>query len=399
METPYVVCNQALNYDPVVQEVLDLTDGMLDLEAAVNITLEQILRIREEQRNPDTTNRIMVRREGRNYLPLSSQGLTRPMEKYSYFRYDLKQQFYEKQKMLLEALWHAIPPLLGGSDVDNLSVRPNFGAVTVPSVFDGVEVGVFTDVMPWVSRHATVDEIRRFSESYDPSRLAQRGLLPIALEHASYFYEKVGPYGIGIGDIHNQGPMDVAHQIRGEEIFYDLYDDPPFVHELMEMSTSAYLAVTELAEKASGRNDRQIFPYCDDSSVLLSEGLFVEFSLPYLYKVSEPLAGIQVHYCGKGHLDRHYFDCPKVEIINLGQPEYFDCSHYMKRVIEAGKIYAGQWPTLPEEDTARSYFSRLLGPLDRNRQNFRTSIHGYEYGMPSPELCRLWYAMQDELLS
>ena len=54
---------------------------------------------------------------------------------------------------------------------------------------------------------------------------------------------------------------------------------------------------------------------------------------------------------------------------------------------------------MPEEDSARSYFSRLLEPLDRSRENLKLSICGYEYGMTSPELCRLWYAMQDELLS
>jgi hypothetical protein len=127
--------------------------------------------------------------------------------------------------------------------------------------------------------------------------------------------------------------------------------------------------------------------------------LFVEFSVPYLYKVSEPLPGMQVHYCGKGHLDHHYFECPNVKLINLGQPELFDYSSYMKRVIEAGKTYTGRWPALAEDDTARSFFTRILEPLDRTRQNFKFSINGYEYGMTSPELCRLWYSLQDELMN
>ena len=135
-------------------------------------------------------------------------------------------------------------------------------------------------------------------------------------------------------------------------------------------------------------------PYCDDSSVLLSEKLFVDFSLPYLYKLGEHCQSISVHYCGKGHLDQHYFECPKVKTINLGQPELFDYEDYMSRIIQAGKIYTGSWPLLPEENTAEEYFTRILTPLEQGGDHLRLSIQGFEFGKTSQELCRLWYLLQ-----
>jgi uroporphyrinogen-III decarboxylase len=248
--------------------------------------------------------------------------------------------------------------------------------------------------MPWVSRHLSKEEVRRFAESYNPSRLPELGILPTALAHTRYFRDRLKGLDIGIGEVNNQGPFDIAHQVRGEDLFYDLYDDPPFVHELMELCTTAYVDVYHLIEKAAGRTGRKDMPYCDDSSVLLSEPLFVEFSLPYLHKLAEHCGSIGIHYCGKGHLDQYYFDCPTVETINLGQPWLFDYTSYMERIVRAGKIYAGGWPPLPEESSAEEYLLRILAPLEKGRENLRFSIEGYECGKSSAELCRLWYTLQ-----
>jgi hypothetical protein len=380
--------------DDVVIDLLAKTDRIADIEAAIDLTLETVVRVRDECRRSETALWIAEKRKSSRFLPIYSRGLKRERLPYTYLRYNLEEQFYDSRKMLIEALWAGIPALRGGSDTQNLGARPNFGAVTVPSVFEGARWEVFTDVMPWISRHLSKDEVRRFAAGYDPSRLPERGVLPIALAHTRYFRDRLKGLDIGIGEVNNQGPFDIAHQVRGEDIFYDLYDDPPFVHELMELCTTAYVHVYRLIEEASGRTGRRDMPYCDDSSVLLSEPLFVEFSLPYLRKLGEQCESIGVHYCGKGHLDRHYFDCPAVKTINLGQPQLFDYKSYMERIVRAGKTYTGPWPPLPEEKSAEAYFRRLLGPLEKGKDNLRLSIEGYECGKSSAELCRLWYTLQ-----
>ena len=385
MET--TICAHVAPQDPVVIDLLNRADGMEDIEDAIDLTLDTVVRTRSEQQESSNTLKY--------YHPIHSRGLIRDRPPYTYLRYDLKEQFYDSKKMLIEALWAGIPALRGGSDTRNIGARPNFGAVTVPSVFEGTEVGVFTDIMPWISKHLTKHEVGRFAERYDALDLSQLGVMPIALEQTRHFSDRLDGFDIGIGDVSNQGPFDIAHQVRGEDIFYDLYDDPPFVHELMELCTKAYLDIFALIENAAGRTDRTDMPYCDDSSVLLSEQLFVDFSLPYLHRLGEHCESISIHYCGKGHLDHHYFNCPKVKTINLGQPELFDYSSYMERIIQAGKIYTGAWPQLPEESTAEEYFSRILAPLRNGQKSLRFSINGFEYGKTSQELCRLWYLLQD----
>ena len=380
--------------DPVVIHLLEKTDALTDIEDAIDVTLETVVRTREEARASEQSHWIAENRAREFFHPIYSAGLRRGRPPYTYLRYNLKEQFYDKRKMLIEALWLGIPALQGGSDVDNLSARPNFGTVPVPSVFPGVEVEVFTDVMPWVRKHLTKNEVRREAEDYDSSDLGSRGILPVALEHTRYYRERLAGLDIGIGDVNNQAPIDIAHQIRGEDIFYDMYDDPEFVHELMELSTRAYLDVFDLVEATAGRTDRTNMPYCDDTSVLLSEPLFVEFSLPYLYKVGEHRETVGVHYCGKGHLDHHYFQCPAVKSINLGQPKFFDSRSYMDRIVSAGKVYAGSWPTLSDEETAEEFFRRMLEPLERGKESMQLSIAGFEFGMESAQLCRLWYELQ-----
>lgn len=381
-------------HDPVVQDVLTETDRMPDLEDGIDFTLETVVKLREERNKSDRALWITQNKKNGFFHTINSRGLTRPRAPYTYHRYNLKEQFYDPKKMLIEALWAGIPPLRSDSDTSNIGARPNFGTITVPSIFDGIEFGVFTDIMPWISKHSSKEEVRRFADRYDAAKLPERGILPYALEQTRYFLHKLQDLDIGIGDINNQGPFDIAHQVRGDAFFYDLYDDAPFVHELMELCTQAYLDVYYLAEETAGRTGRTDMPYCDDSSVLVAEPQFLEFSLPYLYKLGEHNRGISVHYCGKGHLDQHYFDCPQVASVNLGQPEFFDYQSYMERVIGAGKVYAGGWPILPDEKSAEEYFFRILSPLQEGLKSIRFSINGYEFGKSSAELVRLWYELQ-----
>lgn len=387
-------CAHVEPQDPVVRDLLATTQPMADIEEAIDLTLEKVVAVRAEEAASESARWIARNRSKAWYHPIFSRGLSRERPPYTYLRYDLKEQFHDSRKMLIEALWAGIPALRSGGDTSTMEARPNFGTVTVPSVFDGIEVEVFTDVMPWVSRHLTKSEVRRFADRYDSLNPAECGVMPTALAHTRYFRERLQGLDIGIGEVNNQGPFDIAHQVRGEDIFYDLYDDPAFVRELMEFSTSAYLKVYDLVEEAAGRTGRTDMSYCDDSSVLLSEQLFVDFSLPYLYKLGEHCESLSVHYCGKGHLDRYYFECPKVKSINLGQPELFDYTDYMERIKQAGKIYTGFWPPLPQEASAEAYFSRILTPLERGCEHLHLNIQGYEFGKATRELCSLWYLMQ-----
>ena len=111
---------------PLVLGILEGTDSSVDLEDAVDRTLEAITRLPVKQ--------SISAGRGDFYHPIYSRGLSRERPPYTYLRYDLKEQFYDKRTMLIEALWAGVPGLTSGSDTKTMTARPNFGTVPVPSV-------------------------------------------------------------------------------------------------------------------------------------------------------------------------------------------------------------------------------------------------------------------------
>lgn len=49
-----------------------------------------------------------------------------------------------------------------------------------------------------------------------------------AIEYLSFFQEKL-PKWIHIYFPDTEGPFDIAHSVYGDNIFYDIYDDPPLL--------------------------------------------------------------------------------------------------------------------------------------------------------------------------
>lgn len=389
------ICNKHTNLEPDVQAVLGEIETVDDLDRAIDITIQHILRIIEREK----VYRSEVKQNGKDYIPIYSSGLSSPRAGYSYLKYNLHEQFYDHRKMLLESLWLGIPTLTGGSDISTLNVRLNFGVVPLPSVFDGIELGVSEDVMPWVSNHLSTEETVRFMHSFNPDCLIEKGIFPLVMERVAYFKDKLNGTGIGVVDINNQGIFDIAHLIRGSDIFYDIFDDPSFVHELMELCIVLYIEGYKQTREAIGIDLHGGVAYCDDSSTLLSADTFEEFSLPYVKKAVEPFDFMNIHYCGKGHLLEYYLQIPKVKYVNLGQPELHCYEEFIQKIISYGKGFNGLWPPLPEDKTAGEYFSRMLKQIDGTSDVLNLWITGYEFEMNSKDLCKLWYEVQDEILT
>ena len=113
-------------------------------------------------------------------------------------------------------------------------------------------------------------------------------------------------------DVHHcdiQGPFDIACQALGPTIFTEIYDDPEFVHHLMNEATRAYIAVAQLCKTLQGEGEtwgnasgfwmkQGGVRVCDDSGILLSRACFEEFVFPYHAKALAPFGGGWLHYCG-----------------------------------------------------------------------------------------------------
>jgi uroporphyrinogen decarboxylase len=104
----------------------------------------------------------------------------------------------------------------------------------------------------------------------------------------------------------DQGPFSLATAVRGiERLMLDLYDDPQFVFDLLEICTDAVIKFA----LACGRAGCHALTFGDSTAGLLSPGLFQRFAWPFERRVIEALAHedltVFLHICGD---TAHIFD-------------------------------------------------------------------------------------------
>lgn len=340
------------------------------------------------------------RNEDPDFLPIILSAGSLP-ERQNFPRYNMKEQFYDKEKMLIEHLWVLIVQCRANSD-GQLSVRANLGTGFIPSIF-GLNVSIFEDKMPWIEKHLTKEEIINFEF---PRDIKNCGLIPRALEYIEYFKEKIeGKIPVYLSD--TQGPFDIAHLVRGEDIFTDIYDDPKFVHRLMELSTMAYIKVTKVLKEAVGEELNRGYHgqmymgnggvrVCEDSTTLLSPSLVKEFVIPYTKKALEPFGGGWIHFCGNGnHMLDLFLELEDVKGVNFGNPEMHNYDQVMEKLLDRGKFYYGGWPKSNAEGV-RDYFKRILKPLKGIRKSLIfTPCGGKEEDWHNPDnVITLWHSLQ-----
>ena len=92
--------------------------------------------------------------------------------------------------------------------------------------------------------------------------------------------------------------FDTAHIVYGDRIFYDIYDDPGFIHHLLELAAWRYLPAWRSASKVIPGSDKWVAHYnslviprsrggikiSEDTSTLLSKSQIEEFVAPYMKK-------------------------------------------------------------------------------------------------------------------
>ena len=283
--------------------------------------------------------------------------------------YIQKETHGDKVKMLLSGMSQMIQTAL--SCMQSVpSIRANMGCGIYPTLFPGVKQALFDDgKMPWVVNHLSYDEISGMKEK----DIQITDEFKIGLEHMEYISEHISGSGAYLFPLDLQDPFAVAHMIYGDELFYTMYDDPEFVHHLLDLCCHAInIGMTECLKIMPDSSDI-ITHYNDvaiprsrgglkisvDTATLLGSEHIEEFVVPYMNRVLESFGGGYAHYCGRSDC---LFDIllkqEKVYGLNFGQPDIHDMNDILKRLSKAGKIYYGGVPMSEGEDYA-AYFSRL----------------------------------------
>jgi len=111
------------------------------------------------------------------------------------------------------------------------------------------------------------------------------------------------PVGLG-----TDGPWTVATNLRGVELYTDLYERPGFVHDLLDRITEATIQRVRLLRRISGQKPGPGYGYADDSIQLLGEPHLREFVLPRHRRLIEALEESpgerKIHLCGNA--TRHF---------------------------------------------------------------------------------------------
>lgn len=273
--------------------------------------------------------------------------------------FNLKEQFYDPEKMLYMQLKGIINSISNYSDAVP-SVRFNFGTGFIPSIF-GIESEIFEDKMPWIKKHLPKEEIKNLKIS-NFSDIENLGLMQKVRSYLEVYQKYLKDRSIKIYLPDTQGPFDIAHLVRGEDIFTDIYDDFEFLKNLLEICTYIYIQATKKLKELIGEDLYTCFHsgvfyvgkggvrICEDSTTLISSK-HIEIVMEYTKKCLKEFAGGWIHFCGKAeHLLEAVLEIPEATGINLGNPEKYNFEELFKKFNEKNKIYIGSIPKRKDEN-------------------------------------------------
>jgi hypothetical protein len=249
------------------------------------------------------------------------------------------------------------------------SVRANMGCGIFPTLF-GLTQMLFDDKKPWLKEHLDKKTIMHMG----PEDLKPGDEFKAALEHMVKMKELVEGTGAYVFPLDLQSAFGTAHLVYGDTLFYELYDDPVFMHHLLELSTECVIMGMSECMKVLNGSDRLIAHYnnliiprnkgglkiSEDTATLVSKDSIEEFVLPYLRKILERFGGGYVHYCGRNdHLFEALLKEPLVYCINFGNPDKHDMDKILGDIAQAGKIYYGE----SNKKSGESYYEYFLRTL------------------------------------
>jgi len=298
-----------------------------------------------------------------------------------------------------QAMWESemarARPLLDWPTDGIPTVRPNLGVIFIPAIA-GQAFQLPKDAMPWPGPPLSKDAIRAVRQAVPEDTEVFR----LAREFYRIHWESGEAARIAAYQPDTQGVFDVAHLLRGDDIFYDLADpaQADWLAELMDIcfelsARTAQALKRELAEDPGsmvhghGTEQGLYFPHAglrvsEDTATLLSPAMIASTVLPAVTRCADRFGGVFAHFCG--HHDtflRQMVEMPGVKAIDLGNPELYDtravlesCAAtgtvlYSRVAAEAGedwKAYTLRLARLVRETGARVVLRPMLSPEARD---------------------------------
>lgn len=295
-----------------------------------NVELAQRTRAFFEEDRPGVLIQVKHIAElvGGKMPPLNSFDFPADMEKYLEMRAQREAAYWEKRADLDDDLFASIAPWYG---------------IAEHTAFLGGEV----DFSETTSYNHTI--LKDWADLGTLRLDEKNAWLRLVVDGISYYKKHWGDvFSIKLRGA--DGPSDIANIVRGNELFYDVYDEPELVKKLIDFCADACLFTLELQKQAAGAFEggfltgfdtwmpgNCIGQVSEDASCMLSPDIYSELFLDGLKKVARGYDHVMMHVHSLGKIMLpHFASVPQIDVIEISSDpncdraidvwrEYKDC--------------------------------------------------------------------------
>lgn len=143
-----------------------------------------------------------------------------------------------------------------------------------------------------------------------------------------YYMEQ---YGYCESAINLQGIMNIAMDLRGQDLFYDFFDDPAVMHHLYDVATELSLDIGKrlyaVSQGVSAGVTSIVKQSCPDvyltsncTVTMISNAQYCEHLLPYDVRLAQAFPSFGIHHCGSNMevVTEGYLQVPNLKFLEIG---------------------------------------------------------------------------------
>ncbi|MCI8851897.1 MAG: hypothetical protein HFI31_05765 [Lachnospiraceae bacterium] len=166
-----------------------------------------------------------------------------------------------------------------------------YGACPISAVY-GLPVQFQKAGWPGTREHYTKEQIR----AWKPIVLWENAFVQELMEQMDIIEEE---YGVIDGYLAYQGVLNNAFRLMGQEIFLELFEDPPFARFLFDHIYETMLGFIKLVQERQGKSGFSVKFLSVSNCVInmVSTDVYEEFLLPYDKKLAREFEVFGVHTC------------------------------------------------------------------------------------------------------
>ncbi len=199
---------------------------------------------------------------------------------------------------------------------DRATVSGCYGAYPVPLLF-GMSLRYFPD--RWPEPEPSTRLSRETIRTLDPDRLLAG---PLTEEIAGQMDLIEREWGIIGGYLNWQGVLNNAFTLRGQDIFLDMHDDPPFAHDFFDLITDVMIRFASTVQARQRRSGFFVNQFSVSNCVMnmISPQTYREFHPPPGHPYRRFLRPVRGAYLQLGHhpIYRCLGALPKVGYLDMG---------------------------------------------------------------------------------